>query len=80
MSTKHRRKPVTLSIAEDVIAASKALNINASQAAEQGIRTAIRTSKQDTWLRENKTAIDVYNRNVETSGLAFTPLWARKRP
>lgn len=41
MDTTKRRKPVTLTIAQDVMAAAKALHLNASQAAEAGIRAAV---------------------------------------
>lgn len=75
METKQRRKPITLSIAEDVITAAKSLHLNASQAAENGIKAAIRTSRQEAWLRDNKAAIEAYNHDVESNGLPFPPLW-----
>jgi antitoxin CcdA len=78
MDTAKRRKPVTLTIAQDVMAAAKALNLNASQAAEAGIRAAVRESQKQAWLRENSHSIASYNRDVEENGLPLSPLWMKR--
>jgi len=75
MDTTKRRKPVTLTIAQDVMAAAKALHLNASQAAEAGIRAAVRDSQKQAWLRDNAESIAAYNRDVEEHRLPLHPLW-----
>lgn len=75
MESTKRRKPVTLTIAPDVLAAAKALRLNASQAAEAGIRAAILQSRKQAWLRDNAESIAAYNRDVEQNGLPLQPLW-----
>ena len=70
-----RRKPVTLTVAEDALQAAKQLSLNASQAAEVGIRLAIREARTRQWLAQNSAAVDSYNSAIERDGLAIQPLW-----
>lgn len=70
-----RRRPVTITISEDVIQAARALSLNTSQAAEHGIREAVRTARAQEWLNENASAIDAYNADVSERGVALRPLW-----
>jgi antitoxin CcdA len=72
-----RRKPVTLTVPEDVILAARNLELNASQAAEAGIRQAIREEMARRWLSENADAISAYNADIERRGVAIPPLWAK---
>ena len=57
---KIRRRPVNLSVREDLVAAAKELGVNASQAAEQGLAAAVRTAKEQAWLKENAAAIEYW--------------------
>jgi antitoxin CcdA len=72
-----RRKPVTLTIREDIMRDAKNLSLNASKAAEAGIAEALRKAKGEAWLKENAEAIEAYNRKIEERGLAIPPIWAR---
>lgn len=72
---KVRRRPVNLTVREDLVAAAKELGINASQAAEQGLDAAVRTAREQAWLKENAEAIEAYNRWFEENGLPLKPLW-----
>lgn len=72
---KVRRRPVNLTVREDLVAAAKELGINASQAAEQGLDAAVRTAREQAWLKENAEAIEAYNRWIEENGLPLKPLW-----
>ncbi len=72
---KVRRRPVNLTVREDLVAAAKELGINASQAAEQGLDVAVRTAREQAWLKENAAAIEAYNRWIEENGLPLKPLW-----
>lgn len=76
MSTPYRRKPVTLTVREDVLQAAQALSLNTSQAAEAGIREAIRRTRTAQWLVANQDAISAYNAELEERGPAIAPLWA----
>lgn len=63
------RKATNLSIDPDLIEEAKALGLNASRAAESGLREAVRTAKAEAWLRENAEAIASSNAWVEKNGL-----------
>lgn len=72
-----KRKGVNLTIREDVLAEARSLNLNASQAAESGIRDAIRKAREEEWRREAKPAIDAYNERIAKDGPLLVTDWAR---
>jgi antitoxin CcdA len=63
------KKTTSVSIAEPLLAEAKALNINVSQAAEEGISEAVAAAKAEAWVNENRAAIQAYNRRVEEQGM-----------
>jgi antitoxin CcdA len=71
-----RRRSVNLTISEDVMEAAKALELNASRAAEAGIIEAVRQARAQAWRRENEAAIEAHNARVEKDGVLLTPDWA----
>ena len=73
---KPKRRPVNLTIREDVIKAAKSLNLNASKAAETGIINAVRETRAQEWLDENRPALQAHNKRVETEGTLLKPSWA----
>ena len=52
-----------------VLDEARALGINISRAAEDGVITAIRTSRARLWKEANAGAIDDYNAMIETGGV-----------
>lgn len=75
MEHTSRRKPVTLTVQEDVLQAAKALSLNTSQAAEAGIRQAVREAQRARWLANNANAIEAFNADIEKRGVAIPPPW-----
>lgn len=73
-----KRRPVNLTIREDVIASAKALGLNASKVAEAGIIEAVRKAQEQAWLSENKSAIVAHNERIEREGLTIQPYWLDK--
>ena len=71
-----KRRPVNLTIREDILSDAKALNLNASKAAEAGIEAAIKQAREENWLAENREAIAAHNRRVAESGPLLVPDWA----
>jgi antitoxin CcdA len=65
------RKSVNLLIDAELLAEAKALNVNLSRAADEGLLKAIRERKTQLWLEENKDAIEENNRYFEEHGLPF---------
>lgn len=71
-----KRRPVNLSIREDILSEAKALRLNASRAAEAGIEEAIRQAREANWRAENRDAIAAHNQRVGESGPLLVPDWA----
>lgn len=66
------RKRTTMTIRPDYLAAAKRLGITISEAAERGLRDAIREAEAAQWLAENGAAIEAANDWVEANGLPLT--------
>ncbi|RWK05433.1 type II toxin-antitoxin system CcdA family antitoxin [Mesorhizobium sp.] len=66
---KPQRKSVNTSIDSRLIEEAKALGINISRAAEQGIAKAISAEKTRRWQEENKQALESSNDYVKRNGL-----------
>lgn len=63
------RRSANLSIEADVLEEARALNVNLSRAAQDGIRRAIAAEKARKWKEENADAIRSSNEYVEKYGL-----------
>ena len=65
-----RATNVTLDSA--LVADAKALGVNLSHAAEQGIAEAIRQKQAEEWLAANRAALESSNAYVEANGLPLS--------
>lgn len=63
------RRSANLSVEADMLEEARALNINLSRAAQDGIRRAIAAEKARRWKEENAEAIRSSNEYVEKYGL-----------
>ena len=63
------KKTTSVSMAEPLLAEAKALGVNVSQAAEDGLAKAVAAKRSELWLRENHEAIQSSNEYVEKHGL-----------
>jgi antitoxin CcdA len=63
------RKAANLSLNSELLAQARALDINLSRAAEEGIAKAVKTERERRWLEENADAIKAYNDYIEKNGL-----------
>lgn len=73
-----KRRPINLTIREDILKDARDLNLNASKAAEQGIAQAIKEAREYAWLNENKEAIKAHNNRVAKNGVLLPPNWAER--
>ena len=73
-----KRRPVNLTIREDVIASAKELGLNVSKLSEVAIIEAVRKAKEQAWLEDNKSAIFAHNERIEREGLTIQPYWLDK--
>lgn len=76
VSSSGKKRRVNLSIRQDVIEAARALRLNASEAAEAGIRRAIAEKQAAQWLNDNRQALEAHNQRIEKAGVLLTPEWA----
>jgi len=60
-----------LLLPEALLADARSLEINLSQACEQGVAAAVTDAKAQRWLRENHEALEVWNGYVEQHGVPF---------
>lgn len=72
-----KRRPINLTIREDVLKEAKALNLNTSQAAEVGIIAAVKQARECAWLKDSHEALQAHNKRVDKTGPLLTPEWER---
>ena len=72
-----KRRPINLTIREDILVEAKELNLNASKAAEYGIINAVKEARAQEWLLNNKKAILAHNERIEKQGILLTPDWSK---
>lgn len=63
------RKAANLSLDEELVAEARALDINISRAAENGISLALKAERERRWRAENADAIETMNSYTEKNGL-----------
>ena len=64
-----RKKPTNLSINSDLLRQARALKINLSKTLEERLSQLILEQKKRDWKKENREAIEAYNRRVEKNGV-----------
>lgn len=60
-----KKKATNLSLDRELLKDAKALGVNISQAAEEGVRDAARKA----WLEENRASLEAWGEWVEKNGL-----------
>lgn len=68
------RKATNLTLDASLIAEARALNVNLSRAAEEGLRAAVRSERAKLWQAENAEALRSSNAHVEKTGLPLDRL------
>ena len=77
-SDDQRKRPVSMTIRADLLEEAKALDLNASAAAESGIEAAVKTAREKQWLEGNRKAIEAHNARVADRGTLLTPTWSER--
>jgi antitoxin CcdA len=65
----HPCKPTNLSLDAALLTEAKALKVNLSRAAEEGVRNAVVAAKSEQWKAANAAALKSSNSYVENHGL-----------
>ncbi len=63
------KKPTNLTLDQGLLSEARAFGVNLSQAAEAGLRRAVRDAKEAAWQRENAEALDASNAWIDQHGL-----------
>lgn len=63
------RRATNVSLRSDLIDEARRLDINISRACERGLEAEVQRSLRDSWLEQNREAIDATNAWVEKNGL-----------
>ncbi|MEE9429339.1 MAG: type II toxin-antitoxin system CcdA family antitoxin [Paracoccaceae bacterium] len=64
-----RRKPTNLSLDRALLSEARALKVNLSRAAEDGVRVAVVEARELSWKAKNTKALKSSNAYVEENGL-----------
>jgi len=64
-----RRKPVNLTINQDLLVAARKHKLNLSRILEDSLLAELKTRWQNDWLDENKAAISAYNKRIAKYGV-----------
>lgn len=68
-STGPSKKSANVSIRADLLRQAKALGINLSRTLEQRLLELVGSAEREQWLRENRAALEAYNRIIERRGV-----------
>ncbi len=63
------RKATNITLDAELLAQARRLQINISQASEEGVLRAVVARQAAIWLQENQSALDSSNAYVEQNGL-----------
>ncbi|KAA9009226.1 type II toxin-antitoxin system CcdA family antitoxin [Histidinibacterium aquaticum] len=65
------RKSTSLTLDRDLLDEARALGVNISRSAEEGVAAAVKAERQRRWKDENREAMESMNRWVEENGVPF---------
>jgi len=71
-----RKAPTNLSVRTDLVRQARALRLNLSDLLERALERALAERRPETWLEENREAIESYNAHVARHGV-FSDGWRR---
>lgn len=66
------KSPVNLRIRSSLKQEAKKLGLNLSKTLEESLEREIRRRQREAWLKENRGAIEAYNRRIEAHGPALS--------
>ncbi|HSN01695.1 MAG TPA: type II toxin-antitoxin system CcdA family antitoxin [Rudaea sp.] len=63
------KKPTNVSINSELLADAREFGLNLSAELEQRLTEVVRQRRAEQWLRDNREAIEAYNRHIKEHGL-----------
>ncbi|BCK74558.1 hypothetical protein AA0242T_0794 [Acetobacter aceti NRIC 0242] len=68
-SVSPSRRPTNVTLPAQLLEEAKSLDLNISQACEQGLKSAIASIRAQQWLSENRASLEASRQYVEENGL-----------
>lgn len=68
-SDNARKRPVNVTVNEDLLAAAREHKLNLSGLLEESLISELQSRWQDQWLDKNRTAIADYNKRIAKHGV-----------
>jgi antitoxin CcdA len=65
----HLKKATNVSIRSDLLEAARDMKINLSKEFEHHLEEVVRKNRAEQWLKDNRAAIEAYNKHIERDGL-----------
>lgn len=65
-------RPTNVTLPTQLLEEAKSLDLNISQACEQGLKAAIASIRSQKWLAENRSSLEESRQYVEENGLPLT--------
>jgi antitoxin CcdA len=69
MGTITRKQPANVSIRSDLLHRAKARKINLSKTLEESLENLLKDQDRQSWIEENREAIEAANRFIDKHGL-----------
>ncbi|MBS0589847.1 MAG: type II toxin-antitoxin system CcdA family antitoxin [Proteobacteria bacterium] len=63
------KKPTNVSLDGDLLEEARRMNVNLSAEFNKRLEEIVRQNRREQWLKENRAAIEAYNRHVEKHGV-----------
>jgi len=63
------KKPTKLNVNGDLLEKARALGVDLAAILEDALALEVRRRRRETWLEENREAIEAYNQHVEHHGV-----------
>lgn len=68
-AARTRAKPTNVSLDAALVEEAKKLGVNISLASARGLEMAVKEARAESWLEENRAALEAANAWVEANGL-----------
>jgi len=66
-----RKRATNLSLSADLVDAAKQLDINVSEACEQGLSAEVTRAREQKWLAENRAELLAWNDWIDKNGMPY---------
>ncbi len=66
-----RKRPINLTLPDDLVRDARGLDINVSDACQRGLANEVKKAQEQKWLEENRPALLAWNDWIEKNGMPY---------